>query len=139
MNHTYSLIPIDKYYHMYYFAMTKTIKQIVRDRRLTEEEAAKYREIRALVANELPELRGRAKACLGELREVAEIFAELKRVREARGLTLGDLQRLTGIDSSTLSKLKSGQRANFTLDTITRYAAALGKHVLFQLADTAET
>jgi len=40
------------------------IKQIVRGRRLTDEEAAKYREIRALVAGELPELRARARVRL---------------------------------------------------------------------------
>ena len=49
--------------------MSRKIKEITRDRRLTEGEAAKYREIRALVAAELPELRGRAKARLPEVRE----------------------------------------------------------------------
>ncbi|MGD0896321.1 MAG: helix-turn-helix transcriptional regulator [Thermoguttaceae bacterium] len=116
--------------------MEGKIREIVRDRRLTDEEAARYREIRALVARELPELRARAKRRLDELREVTEVFAELKRVREARGLSLGDMERLTGIDRSALSKLERGQRVNFTMDTVTRYAAAVGKHVLFQLADT---
>lgn len=119
--------------------MARKIKQIVRDRRLTEEEAAKYREIRALVAEELPELRARAKARLRELREVTEVFAELKKVRETQGLSLGDLQRLTGIDRSALSKLERGERVNFTVDTMTRYAAALGKHVLFRVADAPES
>jgi len=119
--------------------MSRKIKEIVRDRRLTEEEAAKYREIRALVAAELPELRARARARLHELREVTEVFAELKRIREARGLSLGELQRLTGIDRSALSKLERGERVNFTIDTVTRYAAALGKQVLLQIADAAET
>jgi DNA-binding Xre family transcriptional regulator len=118
--------------------MSGRIKEIVRDRRLTDEEAAKYRRIRELVANELPELRARAKARLRELREATQVFAELKSVREAQGLSLGDLQRLTGIDRSALSKLERGERVNFTIDTMTRYAAALGKHVLFQLADAAE-
>ena len=119
--------------------MTRKIKETVRDRRLTAEEAAKYREIRALVAEELPELRTRAKARLRELREAREVFAELKKAREARGLSLGDLQRLTGIDRSALSKLERGERVNFTVDTMTRYAAALGKHVLFRVADASET
>lgn len=117
---------------------TQRTKKIVRDRRLTEEEAAKYREIRELVAQEMPELRARAKARLRELGEAAEVFAELKKVREARGLSLGDLQRLTGIDRSALSKLERAERANFTVDTLTRYAAALGKHVLFRIADASE-
>lgn len=37
--------------------MPRKMKQNVRGRRLTEEEAAKYRRIRELVADEAPELR----------------------------------------------------------------------------------
>jgi len=119
--------------------MNRKIEEIVRDRRLTEEEAARYREIRALVAAELPELRARAKARLRELREARQVFAELKKVREAQGLSLGDVERLTGIDRSALSKLERGERVNFTVDTMTRYAAAVGKHVLFRVADVSES
>jgi len=115
--------------------MGHKINEIVRDRRLSEAEAAKYREIRALVAAELPELRARARARLQELRGIGEVFAKLKQVREAKGLSLGDIQELTGIDRSALSKLERGERANCTMDTVSRYAAALGKHVLFELAD----
>jgi predicted XRE-type DNA-binding protein len=118
--------------------MGNEIKEHVRDRYLTEEEAAKYRKIRELVADELPELRRRAKARLQELRDAVEVFAELRKVREAQGLSLGDVQRLTGIDRSALSKLERGERANFTLDTLTRYAAAVGKHVSFHLTDATE-
>ncbi|HPM82887.1 MAG TPA: helix-turn-helix transcriptional regulator [Candidatus Anammoximicrobium sp.] len=118
--------------------MSYKIRETVRDRYLTEEEAAKYRKIRELVAEELPELRVRAKARLQELRDATEVFAELRKVREAQGLSLGDVQRLTGIDRSALSKLERGERVNFTVDTLTRYAAAMGKHVLFQLADATE-
>ncbi len=118
--------------------MGTEIKEHVRDRYLTEEEAAKYRKIRELVAEELPELRRRAKARLRELRNAAEVFAELRKVREAQGLSLGDVQRLTGIDRSALSKLERGERTNVTVDTLTRYAAAVGKHVSFHLTDATE-
>ena len=115
--------------------MGKEIKEVVRDRCLTEEEAAKYRKIRDQVADELPELRRRAKTRLRELRDAAEVFAELRQVRVAQGLSLGDVQRLTGIDRSALAKLERGEQVNFTVDTLTRYAAAMGKHVSFQLTD----
>jgi len=115
--------------------MARKVSQTVRSRRLTEEEAAKYRRIREMVADELPDLRQRAKERLSELREAVEVFAELRKVRESRGLSLADVQRLTGIDRSALSKLERGERVNFTVDTMTRYAAALGKHVLFELAE----
>ena len=115
--------------------MGRKIKETTRDRHLTEEEAAKYRKIRELIAEELPDLRARAKARLRELREATEVFAELRKVRQAQGLSLADVQRLTGIDRSALSKLERGERLNFTVDTLTRYAAAVGKHVLFELTD----
>jgi predicted XRE-type DNA-binding protein len=118
--------------------MGRKIKETTRDRRLTEDEAAEYRKIRELVADELPDLRARAKARLRELREATEVFAELRRVREAQGLSLADVQRLTGIDRSALSKLERGERLNFTVDTLTRYTAAVGKHVLFELTDVEE-
>lgn len=118
--------------------MGRKIQETVRDRYLTESEAAKYRKIRELVAEELPQLRARAKARLRELGEAAELFKELRKVREAQGLSLGDVQGLTGIDRSALSKLERGERMNFTVDTLTRYAAALGKRVLFQLTDASE-
>lgn len=118
--------------------MGRKIKETIRDRHLTEEEAAKYRKIRELVAEELPDLRARARARLRELREATEVFAQLRKVREAQGLSLADVQRLTGIDRSALSKLERGERVNFTVDTLTRYAAAVGKHVLFELTDATE-
>lgn len=116
--------------------MARKIRETTRNGYLTEEEAAKYRKIRELVAEELPELRTRAKARLRELCESRQVFAELRSIREAQGLSLADVQRLTGIDRSALSKLERGERVNFTIDTMTRYAAAVGKHVVFELADT---
>ncbi len=115
--------------------MARKMRETTRDHYLTEEEAAKYRKIREQVAEELPELRMRAKAQLKELREARQVFAELRAIREAQGLSLADVQRLTGIDRSALSKLERGDRVNFTVDTMTRYAAAVGKHVTFGLTD----
>jgi transcriptional regulator with XRE-family HTH domain len=39
------------------------------------------------------------------------------------------------MDSSALSKLETGQRANPTLDTLVRYADAVGKRLVVSLAD----
>jgi transcriptional regulator with XRE-family HTH domain len=62
----------------------------------------------------------------------------LKEVRQAQCLSLADLERLTGIDRSALSKLERGERVNFTVDTMTRYAAAVGRHVLVRVAEAPE-
>ena len=55
--------------------------------------------------------------------------------REAKGLSLADLTELTGMDRSALSKLETGQRANPTVETLVRYAQAVGKRLVVSLAD----
>jgi transcriptional regulator with XRE-family HTH domain len=42
---------------------------------------------------------------------------------------------LTGMDRSALSKLENGQRPNPTVETLVRYAEAVGKHLKIELID----
>ena len=58
--------------------------------------------------------------------------------REAKGLSLADLTERTGMDRSALSKLETGQRANPTVETLVRYAEAVGKRLVVSLADARE-
>jgi DNA-binding XRE family transcriptional regulator len=111
------------------------MKRITRDRRLTPEEAAKYQKIRAQVAGELPELVTRHHERMATLDQVGELLLRLKAAREAKGLSLADLTELTGMDRSALSKLETGQRANPTVETLVRYAEAVGKRLVVSLAD----
>jgi DNA-binding XRE family transcriptional regulator len=67
--------------------------------------------------------------------ELAQILVQLKVAREERGLSLSDLTRLTGMDRSALSKLETGQRPNPTIETLVRYAEALGKRLVISLVD----
>jgi ribosome-binding protein aMBF1 (putative translation factor) len=108
------------------------MKRITRDRRLTPEEAAKYKAIREQVAGELPERHHDRMATLDQLQE---LLMRLKAAREAKGLSLADLTELTGMDRSALSKLETGQRANPTVETLVRYAEAVGKRLVVSLAD----
>ena len=110
-------------------------KRIIRDRRLTPEEAAKYRKIRDEIEREKPAVNAAIRAQVAKLAELEDVFVELKKLREEQGLSLADIQEKTGIDRSQLSKLETGVRTNYTLDTILRYAEAVGKRVLFRLAD----
>lgn len=114
------------------------MKRIVRDRRLTPEEAAKYKEARAQVAGELPELIARHQERLAALDQLQVLIDQLKAAREAQGLSLADLTDLTGMDRSALSKLETGQRDNPTVDTLVRYAEAVGKRLVVSLADAQE-
>jgi DNA-binding Xre family transcriptional regulator len=111
------------------------MKRIIRDRRLTAEEAAKYKTVREQVAQELPDLIARHHERMATLDQLQKLLVQLKAAREAKGLSLADLTELTGMDRSALSKLETGQRANPTVDTLVRYAEAVGKRLVVSLAD----
>ena len=112
-----------------------TMRRIVRNRRLTSEEAAKYRKIREQVAEELPDLIARHHQRRADLEQLTDLAKQLKAAREERGLSLSDMTELTGMDRSSLSKLETGQRSNPTVDTLVRYAQAVGKRLVVSLAD----
>jgi DNA-binding XRE family transcriptional regulator len=112
-----------------------TIRRISRERRLDPEDAAKYREIREQIAGELPELITRHHDRMAAYDQFAELLRQLRAAREQRGLSLAELTELTGMDRSALSKLESGQRPNPTLETLIRYAEAVGKRLVVSLAD----
>jgi DNA-binding XRE family transcriptional regulator len=105
------------------------MKRIVRDRRLTAEEAVRVRKVREGVTRELPALVARHQERMASLDQLTELLKQLKVAREARGLSLADVAELTGMDRSALSKLETGQRANPTVETLVRYAEAVGKRL----------
>lgn len=112
-----------------------TMRRTVRNRRLTSEEAAKYRKIREQIVEELPDLIARHHQRVTALDQQVELVKQLKAAREQRGLSLSDMTRLTGMDRSALSKLETGQRPNPTVDTLVRYAQAVGKRLVVSLTD----
>lgn len=109
------------------------MKRIIRDRRLTPDEAAKYKAIREKVAQELPELIAHHHERLAACYQLHELLTQLKTAREASGLSLADVTEITGMDASALSKLETGQRANPTVETLVRYADAVGKRLVLSL------
>jgi len=113
-----------------------TLRRITRPRRLSPQEAATYREVREQVAKELPELITRHYERLVALDQVTDLVQQLKAAREEKGLSLSDLTRLTGMDRSALSKLETGQRLNPTIETLVRYADAVGKRLVVSLTNT---
>jgi DNA-binding XRE family transcriptional regulator len=110
-----------------------TVRRITRDRRLSQDEASKYREIRARVEEELPDLIARHHERSTTFEELESLLRQLKAAREERGLSLSDMTRLTGMDRSALSKLETGQRLNPTIETLVRYAEAVGKRLTISL------
>ncbi len=58
------------------------------------------------------------------------LLQNLRASREAAGLSLSDVAETSGMDKAALSRLETGQ-SNPTVDTLGRYAQALGKRVVF--------
>jgi DNA-binding XRE family transcriptional regulator len=112
-----------------------TMRRINRNQRVTPEKAAKYRDIRNRVAKELPKLIARHHDRVSTLDQFGVLLKQLKAAREERGLSLSDLTEITGMDRSAISKLETGQRPNPTIETLARYAEAVGKHLVVALAD----
>jgi DNA-binding XRE family transcriptional regulator len=67
--------------------------------------------------------------------ELKQMIHRLRKLREEAGLSLTAVAERSGIDKSSLSRLENGHQPNPTLDTIVRYAGALGKRVLCSLED----
>ncbi len=65
------------------------------------------------------------------------LIHELKKHREAKGLTLTTISKLTGMDQATLSRLENGRRPNPTVDTLWRYARAVGRELVLTDAECA--
>lgn len=58
------------------------------------------------------------------------VVHELKKARVAAGLTLAAVSKLTGMDQATLSRLENGRQPNPTVDTLWRYANAVGRQLV---------
>jgi len=67
--------------------------------------------------------------------EVRVLIHELKKVREAAGLTLAAVSKRTGMDQATLSRLENGRQPNPTVDTLWRYARAVGRKLVLTHAE----
>lgn len=64
-----------------------------------------------------------------ELLEAAHAMQTLKREREARGLSLAEVARRSGIDEANLARLETDLYPNPTLDTVSRIARVIGVRV----------
>jgi transcriptional regulator with XRE-family HTH domain len=73
----------------------------------------------------------------GAYRQLRVLMHALKTARERQGLSLADVARQSGIDKGALSRLETGAQTNPTIDTIWRYAYALGKDLAWLVTDVA--
>jgi transcriptional regulator with XRE-family HTH domain len=62
-----------------------------------------------------------------------EFIHRLRVERKAKGLTLAQVSERSGIDQPALSRLERGLSTNPTVDTLARYASALGARLRLSL------
>ena len=72
---------------------------------------------------------------LGVYVELRQALLGLKKAREAAGLSLADVAERSGIDKAALSRLENSVQDNPTVETLSRYAAAVGKKLTWTLQD----
>jgi len=114
---------------------TNKVKRVSRGRKLTPKETVRYDRIRRQIDQEKPQINGRIKAKLATAETIRAVGRQLKEIRESQGKSLADIRDLTGMDRSAISKLERGERENPSVDTLIRYAQALGKTVTVSIAD----
>jgi DNA-binding XRE family transcriptional regulator len=66
---------------------------------------------------------------------VRVLIHDLKEARNAAGLTLAEVSKRTGMDQATLSRLENGRQPNPTIDTLWRYARAVGRRLVLTHVD----
>lgn len=111
----------------------KKLRHVRNAGRVTDEQAARYEDIRRKVQEEFPPKQRQAAPASVDLKDV---MSALKQARTARGLTLADITQTTGIATPNLSNLENAGDANPTVQTLLRYASALGKTIRIVLEDT---
>lgn len=67
--------------------------------------------------------------------EVRAIGTRFRRIREGMGLSLTDLSERSGLTRAAISRLENGWNLNPTLETLFRYAEALGVKVSITVDD----
>jgi hypothetical protein len=106
-------------------------------KKLTEAERIRHKGIREQIELEKPALIAQGRLVKQRHAKLREAVGALKATREALGLSLADIKARTGIEKGNLSRLENAPNPNPTIDTLARYADAVGKEVVITLIDKA--
>ena len=115
------------------------MERVTRNDPLSPSEAAKYRQLRAQVDSELPELIDRHLHRMESLKRIEDLFPQLKQAREARGLELADLitvQKQRGVEIKDDDVIISPGRAleirkHFSLASAQNFTSSRKKFAFF--------
>jgi hypothetical protein len=72
----------------------------------------------------------------GVVLDLLQALADLRRAREAAGLSVAAVAERAGLEEAAIQKLENGFPPDLTLDTLCRYAAALGKELRWVVQDS---
>lgn len=90
---------------------------------------------RLVDANESDSIKAKGREVFAKHEQLLDIVAALKAERERRHISLAELSEQTGIAKPNLSRLENSTHTQPRLDTLRRYASALGKMVKVELVD----
>lgn len=117
------------------------IERIHRPSERTPEEMARIREVRARFQRERPTLEELVASgecdppvLQGAYRETRVLVHGLKATRERLGLGLPEVAERSGIDEALLRRLEAGELINPTVDTLWRFASALGQRLAWTVS-----
>jgi DNA-binding XRE family transcriptional regulator len=115
-------------------------KRIHRRIERTPEQQRQLQEVRERFQRERPgldELQASGDAAevvpQGEYLELLAMLGTLKKHRERQGLSLTDVAKRSGMDRAAISRLENGVYLNPTVDTLHRYAQAVGADIGFSV------
>jgi DNA-binding Xre family transcriptional regulator len=116
-------------------AKKRTGSRIVR--RPTAEERQKYQEALVEERAGMEANKALGRELLRERRELSNTVSELKTIREQLGISLTELAERTGMTIGNLSRLENMDGPNPTIETLRRYARALGHRIEIAVVEDA--
>jgi DNA-binding XRE family transcriptional regulator len=121
----------------------KVMKSETRKIEVAPEDRARLQAIRERFQRDKPSLKKLVESGdapppmpLGAYLDIQALLGRLKKEREAAGLSLADVAERTGMDRAAISRLENGHQSNPTVETLMRYATALGKTIAWSFVTT---
>jgi ribosome-binding protein aMBF1 (putative translation factor) len=123
-----------------------TLRRVQRKTERTPEEMAELRAVRESFQREQP---GQDELVAsgdydgpfrqGDIMTLLSALATLKRERERQGLSLAEISDRSGLDKGMISRLENGKILNPTVNTLWKYANAVGMTVSMSAEKTTAT
>ena len=123
-----------------------TPKRIFRSNQKSPADRAKERKLREQLQQQKPSLQDMIRSgesdadaimTMGMYFDVQKALQALKQERQDAGLSISDVAERSGLDRAVISRLENGKQDNPTVATLMRYAAAIGKRMLWNYENLA--